>query len=345
MRAEARSWRVTGVDCVNVMSWPPSAGTVSWWLFLASTALVAAALARCMRGPWLSQRAEPEPSDRDNYMASLERDRHVHRCRCDSALRLSLCGYDPASTALRSLARFEPIKRGTQCVFARRAILWGSRDCDTHEHAHENVQRSLQAFLLFASLQEGVDGFLFEVPGARTLPELCAGVRAVLGTLSSHDPSGRCCMAKTWAFKRGWVFSFNGAEFFVTTFAPCYGAGSSRFAFGECDSSFVLLQPYHSFLLHNVGSDTPTTNWERPQTTRDRIRVGFRNAGRPYPIPADPTIYPVAHNFVYPLDSMGGEVVRWWDAESCDAEAPEPAAGTLPTSGLEHLYDSSNDHT
>lgn len=331
--------------------WLLGASTASWWLFSASTALVAAALGAwlriTLRGPWPLQRAEPEQSDRDNYFASLERDRQVHRCRCDSALRLSLCGYDPASTALRSLTRFDPIKRGTQCVFARRAILWGSCDCDTNAHVPENVQRSLQAFLLFASLQEGVDGFLFEVPGARTLPELCAAVRAVLGTLSDHDPSGRCCMAKTWAFKRGWVFSFNGAEFFVTTFAPCYGDSSSRFAFGERDSSFVLLQPYHSFLLHNVGSDTPTTNWERPHTARDHIRAGFRNAGRPYPISADPKSYPVAHNFVYPLDSMGGEVVRWWDAvaESCDAEAPEPAAAMFPTSGLEHLYENSNGRT
>ena len=179
-----------------------------------------------------------------------------------------------------------------------------------------------------------------EVPGARTLSELCAAVRAVLGTLSKQDPSGRCCMSKTWAFKRGWVFSFNGAEFFVTTFAPCYGAGSSRFAFGERDASFVLLQPYHSFLLHDVGSDTPTTNWERPRTARDRIRVGFRNAGRPYPIPANPTSYPVAHNFVYPLVSMGTEVVRWWEAGSDDADPGAAPAAALGASGLDHLYDS-----
>ena len=49
-----------------------------------------------------------------------------------------------------------------------------------------------------------------------------------------------------------WVFEYNGSEFFVTSFAPCYSATSSRFAFGV-DSSFVLFQPYHSFLLHNVG--------------------------------------------------------------------------------------------
>lgn len=306
-----------------------------FWLVVASTALVAASIARF----FLKSRdsIQPEPSDRVSYMKSLDRDQHVHRCRCDSALRLSLCGYDPASTALQSLTRFEPLKRGTQCVFARRAILWGSRDCDNHAApAHENVQRSLQAFCLFASLQEGVDGFLFEVPEARTLPDLCAAVRIVLGTLSKRDPTGRCCMTQSWAFKRGWVFSFNGAEFFVTTFAPCYSASSSRFAFGERDSSFVLLQPYHSFLLHNVGSDTPTTYWERPQTVRDRIRANFRNAGRPYPIPADPASYPVAHNFVYPLEGTGGEVVRWWDAER---DAMEPSVGTFPTSGLEHLYD------
>jgi hypothetical protein len=65
--------------------------------------------------------------------------------------------------------------------------------------------------------------------------------------------------------KRGWVFSYGGEEFFVTTFAACYDHTNARYAYGVSDRSFVLFQPYSSFLLHNVGSDTSETNWENPQ--------------------------------------------------------------------------------
>ena len=316
-------------------------------MLCAASLLTAAAMAWCFLRS-TSRWCKPTHGERDLYFASLDRDRRVHRCRCDAPLRLALCGYDPASQSLSSLRRFERIKRGTQCVFARLAILWGCRDCDPETPLRERVMRSLQAFCLFASLHDGVDGFLFEATEARSLSDLCGALRTILGTLSQHDPSGYCCVRKALAFKRGWVFTFNGAELFVTTFAPCYGSNSSRYSFGERNSAFVLLQPYHSFLLHDVGSDTPATSWDRPQTVRDRIRVAFRNVGRPYPIPARPESYPAANNFVLPLESMDGDVVRWWEAEGdeeedasvkcSEANAPGSAA-TTRESGLEHLYD------
>lgn len=42
--------------------------------------------------------------------------------------------------------------------------------------------------------------------------------------------------------KAGWRFKFAGEELFVTTFAPCYEADNSRYAYGANDHIFVLFQ-------------------------------------------------------------------------------------------------------
>ena len=287
---------------------------------ITATTLALAFVVGCVVSRYMVPRKAAPQSDRDLYYAGLDRDAaRCHRCSLTPSTRTVLCGYDPAAPSLSSLARFAPIRQQTQCIFARNARIWGSRDGwePNAADAISNVRLSLAAFALFASLQDGIDGFVFEVKGAKSLPDLCAAVRDVLCGLAALDPTGRDCMAKSWACKKGWVFEFNQNEFFVTSFAPCYDESSSRYAFGAADgeSCFVLLQPYHSFLLHNVGSDTPLTAWDRPRTARDRIRVAFKAKGRPYPIPPNPDAYPVAHNFVYPLDSMDGGIVRWWREE------------------------------
>ena len=78
--------------------------------------------------------------------------------------------------------------------------------------------------------------------------------------VSFSHPVPRCYRAPS---KRGWVFEFNRAEFFVTCFAPCYGPTNSRYAFGVADAAYVLFQPYYSFLVHGVGDDTPHTGSSR----------------------------------------------------------------------------------
>ena len=132
---------------------------------------------------------------------------------------------------------------------------------------------------------------------------------------------------------------FNGCELFVTTFAPCYDKSNPRFAFGE-QSSFVLFQPYSSFLLHGVGSDTPHTVWHRPKTVRDRIRVNFKLAGRPYPIPPNPATFPIARSFVYPLDAMSGSVVEWWLlADPAEASVEPEESLSKVANGCAHIYE------
>jgi hypothetical protein len=197
------------------------------------------------------------------------------------------------------------------------------------ELAHEVDARSLRAFALFASAQEKVDGFVFQIKAAEaTLDGLCAAVRRLLTALSDADPTGYRCMAKSFIGGRGWVFEFGGSDFFVTTFSPCYDVHHPRHTFGVEDT-FVLLQPYHSFLLHGIGHDTPHTSWEQPITSRDRIRVRFRDAGRPYPIPPS-TLCPAAFSICYPLDAMRmlESPICWWSEET-----PDDARRSVETNG------------
>lgn len=135
------------------------------------------------------------------------------------------------------------------------------------------------------------------------------GVRRVLKVLSDLDPAGVKCMDKPYVDKAGWVFEFKRITMFITTFAPCYPEHHSRYSFGSQDC-FILFQPELSFAQHNLPDDTAHTNWERPQTVRDRIRLAFREAGRGYQI-RETVTYPMAHDIVKPCDD-GGPVVEWW---------------------------------
>lgn len=71
----------------------------------------------------------------------------------------------------------------------------------THERNSNAPQGSLNAFALFASIQRGLDGFLFEVPhpaAGSTLEEFAFTVGRVLTGLALRDPSGRNCVDKSY---------------------------------------------------------------------------------------------------------------------------------------------------
>ncbi|KAI8515457.1 hypothetical protein Bbelb_062700 [Branchiostoma belcheri] len=178
--------------------------------------------------------------------------------------------------------------------------------------------RSLPMFMKFCAVQShlGLDGFLFELPAkdfGNSPEDLGNGVRRLLKVLSDVDPAGVHCMDKSYISKRGWCFEFDRCTFFVTTFAPCYPETHSRYNFSS-ENSFVLLQPEESFLRHDIGTDTPHTDWEHPRTVRDQIRAAYRRAGRPYLI-RDTVIYPPVHDIVKPLGgaTAPGDVVAWWE--------------------------------
>ena len=165
---------------------------------------------------------------------------------------------------------------------------------------------------------------MFELPGDEFGCDVHAfgqGVRRVLECISDHDPSGFHCMNKSYVAHVGWSFEFNRTPIFVTTFAPCYPENHSRFAFGA-KSGFILLQPMYSFAIHDIGNETPHTNWENPKTIRDKIRVAYKENGRPYQI-RDTVYYPAAHDLVKPLVEGPGRLLEWWKADEKDEEEDE----------------------
>eukprot|EP00743_Colponemidia_sp_Colp-15_P011961 GILK01013474.1.p1 GENE.GILK01013474.1~~GILK01013474.1.p1 ORF type:complete len:321 (-),score=30.08 GILK01013474.1:265-1227(-) len=254
-------------------------------------------------------------------LKSLTTDANARLCHFPKSTVMHLCGYNPSDPSLRSLSNFDIIKTSTECLFARQAKLWGSSDWNPSCSVAQNVSSWLHAFTLFGAIQRGLDGFLVEVVGqeaGQTVERFATIVRMVLQALSDNDPSGYRCMEKDFLGKRGWVFSFDKREYFITTFAACYPSQHSRYAFGVRHSCFILFQPYSSFLWHNVGNDTPYTNWSNPQTVRDKIRVKYRSNGRGYPIPENTDSFPVAHAFVRPLYDSHRTVVRWWDPLGCN---------------------------
>ena len=68
----------------------------------------------------------------------------------------------------------------------------------------------------------------------------------------------------------------------------------------------------YSFAIHDMGEDTLHTNWDNPQTAHDKIRVAFKDNGRPYYI-RDTVRYHMVHDIVKPLvEGPGNEVIEWW---------------------------------
>lgn len=142
--------------------------------------------------------------------------------------------------------------------------------------------------------------------------DLSDGVRRLLTSFASADPRGTRCMSNTDEIgRRGWVFEFNSVTFFITTFAPCYPASSPRRCASDATSAFVLFQPETSFARRDLPSDSKDTDWTNPSNVRDKIRVAFRDAGRPYRIP-DSVHSPMAYQVVRPLDELSGDIVEWW---------------------------------
>ena len=170
-----------------------------------------------------------------------------------------------------------------------------------------------------------LDGFVFALPGdqfGQEVNRFGQVVRRVLKCISDNDPKGFHCMNKSYVSKIGWSFEFDGIPIFVTTFAPCYPSNHARYTFGASEA-FILLQPMYSFAIHDIGPDTPHTNWDSPVSVRDKIRVAFKENGRAYHV-RDTIYYPAAHDIVKPLKEGVGDLVEWWvDPDRVDGEEGE----------------------
>ena len=239
--------------------------------------------------------------------------------------------YDPTAKGKNAtLEHFRPVQQGSFCPFAKTAKLWGGRAMDKNLSIEEKASSHAKALTAFAEKVRGsydhakdkdntnragqLDGFCIELDDPLALgqhPEdLGKSVYEMLTAISDLDPRREKIMRVSYIGSRGWRFRFNGMDFFVTTFAPCYPKSSSRYAFGT-QRAFLLLQPEVSFARHNLPKDTPETEWEDPKTIRDKVRVAFQKAGQSYHIPQT-VFYPAAEHIVKPLYDDGNAVVRWW---------------------------------
>lgn len=222
----------------------------------------------------------------------------------------------------RTLSRFAPIQRGTQCPFAKRARLWGAHIED------EGLPRRLADFVRQSDADEKLDGFVVELPNDTSFAAFADSVRRGLTLLSDADPAGEAVMRKKYIGEIGWHFRFAGAPFFVTTFSPFYPESSPRYAFGA-EAAFVLLQPERSFLRHNLPADDGTA-----PGVRKFVRAAFAASGRAFVPP--PPRSANAHQVVRPLKE-GDPPVRWWVEPST---APIFGADTVT-----RLYGLTNERT
>jgi ADP-ribosylation factor 1/2 len=240
-----------------------------------------------------------------------------------------MMGYSPSDSQTNPvLQSFRPIQRGSSCPFAKAAKLWGVKMVVTGEdntgnnaaaaaaarNAAAGAAAALAEFVRRSDHGEPLDGFCIELgdnaAGAVNPSEFGVHVHAALRALSDLDPSGERAMRVQYIGARGWRFRFARADFFVTTFSPCYPSTNSRYAFGT-GAAFILLQPELSFYRHNLPDDTPVTH-DPPNSIRDKTRMAFRDAGCGYFVPAT-TSYPPAEHIVKPLYDDGLTGIRWWD--------------------------------
>ncbi|GFS06448.1 poly [ADP-ribose] polymerase [Elysia marginata] len=227
--------------------------------------------------------------------------------------------YDANTVA--SLERFNEIKSKTECTFAKRSKLWGL------------IPTFYKFSLAFQDL--GLDAFVIELPGhlyGSDIETFGAAVRQVLITLRQADVKRQTQQLQEKAAtldpvdvenrmrylgpensviwdRRSWVFEFNKISFFITTFAPFYPETNSRFGFGA-QHCYILFQPEISFAIHDLPPDTPVTNWDRPVSVRDKIRVAYREAGREYEAPMVAR-RPMVYDIVKPVDAYDVPL-EWW---------------------------------
>jgi FPC/CPF motif-containing protein YcgG len=200
--------------------------------------------------------------------------------------------YDPQNCP--SFHRFQLLAKKSNCIFAKNAQLWGCLDFDETQTLSTNVQNMVPALMKFVTLaDEGMklDGFLIEIKGkdyCSDVTSFASTVKQTLEIISANDPSGLNVMKLKGISSSSWYYSFCTVPLFVTTFAPFYSQSHCRYMHSLSELGnvcYLLLQPEISFYHHKIGSDTPHTNWESPQTIRDQIRLNFRKNQRGYFIP------------------------------------------------------------
>ncbi len=206
-----------------------------------------------------------------------------------------------------SARKFGPVIHRTYCPFASSAVLWGASEYDPTVSVAENVLRSIGPLVKFsrAARRETLDGFVYAFPAerfGRTVAQLAALLRVVIGTLMEHDPCDPRLLDRDDVVHSKWRFSFNGDDYFVPVFAPVYGQGHSRYTYEVSDTIFILLQPDSSFHARLQGDST---------RVRNQIRQRFREGLQSYDTSNDIE----AHRFLLPTEA-GSPAPAWYDTHS-----------------------------
>ncbi|MFJ4486062.1 YqcI/YcgG family protein [Streptomyces longwoodensis] len=211
--------------------------------------------------------------------------------------------FDPGTAPCLEL--FKKVKENSYCPFAPRSRLWGAPDYIPTESIRENLSSSIPFLTSFTRVaeREHLDGFLYAFPvgvfssGVESLAPL---TKTVLSFLTANDPSGPRVFSRDEVTRPDWHFKFDGEDFFVNVFSPCYGHKHSRYTHGVRNWIFVLLQPNSSFHFRIPR--------EQSDARRGQIRERFSDVYQGY---EHQTLE--AHRFVLPL-SHSDDPIAWYDA-------------------------------
>ncbi|MFJ8779770.1 YqcI/YcgG family protein [Streptomyces sp. NPDC102476] len=212
--------------------------------------------------------------------------------------------FDPGTAPCLDL--FQKVKEGSECPFAARSRVWGAPSYVSTESIRENLSSSLPFLTSFTRVarREHLDGFLYAFPVgvfSSDISGLAPLTKTFISFLMSNDPAEPRTFSRDDITRPGWNFTFDGEDFFVNVFSPCYGHEHSRYTHGARDSIFILLQPNSSF-----HSKIPR---DQSENKRQQIRQAFHNVYQGYEHQALE-----AHRFVLPL-VHSDPPVAWYDAQ------------------------------
>lgn len=208
-----------------------------------------------------------------------------------------------------SVYNFEPIRRGTHCLYAATSRLWGSPPYDEPISFEENMERILEDMCDFLDVarEQRLDGYVLELPGcgfAENIEMLSRTFHRVLRVLSDRDPAGEHCLDQPIE-DLAWSFALGGDKIFVNAFAPFYPEGHSRYGFGS-SSTWIMFQPRHSFRRIAKPGETAL-----PPHVRLRIRDDHAAHDRAY----DPKLSAIPYEVYRCIRPLlpGDPEVRWWE--------------------------------
>ncbi|WP_344460940.1 YqcI/YcgG family protein [Kitasatospora kazusensis] len=212
--------------------------------------------------------------------------------------------FDPGTASCIDL--FRKIQQSSACPFAENSRLWGAPSYESTQSIRENLRSSLPILASFTRVaqKEVLDGFLYAFPVGTfgdDIPSLCKLVKTFVAFLMANDPVGPRTLSRDQILSPEWHFSFDGEDYFVNVFSPCYANDHTRYTHGVRDWIFLILQPDSSFHYRIPP--------ERFDATRRLIREKFDNIYQEYEhqkLEAHRFILPAAHS---------DPPIAWYDAE------------------------------